>query len=1126
MSASVSEMPLVTDEGPSADEWRVQAQDQMLIEGVRGALRARRISDADDAAVSMLCYAAVLAPNNQKFISATRLFLGALESARSGEPRPGSQIAALSAVVGEEKQFAAAWPQVRSRYRLQSAKEALERLQSAWFATELRRLIDRAADNPSDRPLSDAIMRDLLRIPDRALRSRFGNLNGLARAVDRKLGLKTIEFAPNVWVFLAIEGQHAANFAADLAPGRIFFWRHNSLFYTRQMKVGDTVIVLIGASGGRGNIIATGILAADASMVFTDTNQAVRRYPVLCIDAFQKTAIDRGPIERTAGPLVRNQGAVHPVTVQGLEAINTALVASHPGRALPIAVDAANAALKTGESIRSALSRFPHIRPDEKTDTALKQWPPVIPTRNAESPAAVEEQQPDSDLTLDQFDSRVPFTTDAPSVADTLGRGPLAFFLARRLHLIWCELNDCAPGSKAGREARAPQMRDPDETFIVHIDSPWGGGKTTFANFVARTLNPVGERLDEDHFLWSVVGSTRAAEGQPAARRLDEVFFINPEASEEKRERWPKRARKPWIIASYNAWQEQSAQPPWWHIFLTLQRTLIKESWSPGMGFSRFYDWRWWRSIAFRGRILGRGLRYKLLNSKIRTQLVVVLLALVSLAVMFLTGVINHLEDWSTQTKVSPTAIFTSLGIALSALLTIIAQSLVPEVDFSAESRQIGVGNPINRFQKAFQRLLEIIDRPVLLIVDDIDRCDPRNAVEILRGFQTIIRSPRLFVLVLGDRSWIEKAHEIYHKDFSGLNVGTEAKLGERFVEKIFQLSFRLPAMAPDAIARYTQAVLTPRQRSEMSGGLPATQVGDTPRTGTGDIGIAGQAQAFQAEQQNEEPATREGPTDPREAEIEQVTREAGEEITRIAELSATIQEREARIRDAVVRAVKRGVRSSEIEKIASIKMVAASGSDIDYIQDVTNALLGLVASLPGNPRQIKRIFNAFAVYDGVGRIMYNYQMRSDGSEEQNLRARRWWQLAKWVVLATEWPTTWRAVACQPQLLDAAYLEDEGAREEAMNQILAELQDEEQKNAARAVRRRLVQSPWLNRLLSHPDQREWNASRQEESEAIPAITDVGMEREPIYQFNRILWEPGFPLTVPEVQSSAPVAARS
>src|SRR5215472_3485332 len=120
--------------------------------------------------------------------------------------------------------------------------------------------------------------------------------------------------------------------------------------------------------------------------------------------------------------------------------------------------------------------------------------------------------------------------------------------------------------------------------------------KTTFANIVARVLNPGSETLEENYFLWPVVGSTPAApQGHPGASRLDEVFFINPGASDEKRARWPKRGRKPWIIAKYDAWQEQNAQPPLWYIFLTLQRALIEAPSSPGAGFSRLYDRRWWR---------------------------------------------------------------------------------------------------------------------------------------------------------------------------------------------------------------------------------------------------------------------------------------------------------------------------------------------------------------------------------------------------------------------------------------------------------------------------------------------------------------------------------------------------
>jgi hypothetical protein len=233
-----------------------------------------------------------------------------------------------------------------------------------------------------------------------------------------------------------------------------------------------------------------------------------------------------------------------------------------------------------------------------------------------------------------------------------------------------------------------------------------------------------------------------------------------------------------------------------------------------------------------------------------------------------------------------------------------------------------------------------------------------------------------------------------------------------------------------------------------------------------------------------------------------------------VAKSSKTIQQRETGMDAVKSEFVKRGVDPSYVEALAAVKFVAAAGSDRSYQQEVTNALLGLVASLPGNPRQIKRIFNAFAMYDGVGRILFRYRTTSDGSEEQNLQARRWWQLAKWVVLATEWPKSWRALAREPRLLDAAYMEDQAARDAAMTAILGEVPDDDQKKAAEAMVRQLMQSSWLRRLLSHPDVQQWNAARQQEDDTARAITDVGLEAEAIYEFNRILWEPGFQVTKP------------
>jgi hypothetical protein len=80
-----------------------------------------------------------------------------------------------------------------------------------------------------------------------------------------------------------------------------------------------------------------------------------------------------------------------------------------------------------------------------------------------------------------------------------------------------------------------------------------------------------------------------------------------------------------------------------------------------------------------------------------------------------------------------------------------------------------------------------------------------------------------------------------------------------------------------------------------------------------------------------------------------------------------------------------------------------------------------------------------------------------------------------------------------------------------MTAILGEVPDKDQKKAAEAMVRQLTQSSWLRRLLSHPDVQQWNAARQQED---GAITDVGLEAEAIYDFNRILWEPGFQVTKP------------
>ena len=57
-------------------------------------------------------------------------------------------------------------------------------------------------------------------------------------------------------------------------------------------------------------------------------------------------------------------------------------------------------------------------------------------------------------------------------------------------------------------------------------------------------------------------------------------------------------------------------------------------------------------------------------------------------------------------------------------------------------------------------------------VLDDIDRCEPKYIVEVTRGLQTILRSPRVVYLLLGDRNWIEQAFEVCHNNMKGIHVG------------------------------------------------------------------------------------------------------------------------------------------------------------------------------------------------------------------------------------------------------------------------------------------------------------------------------------------------------------------
>jgi hypothetical protein len=189
---------------------------------------------------------------------------------------------------------------------------------------------------------------------------------------------------------------------------------------------------------------------------------------------------------------------------------------------------------------------------------------------------------------------------------------------------------------------------------------------------------------------------------------------------------------------------------------------------------------------------------------------------------------------------------------------------------------------------------------------------------------------------------------------------------------------------------------------------------------------------------------------------------------------------------------------------ISRTQAVAGAGADAAQQRLAFNAITRLAACLPNNPRQIKRIFMAFATYAQVGQKMYGYQPTPSGDNGE-LSARRWRQLAMWVTLVVDWPETWRAIARRPGLLDAAY--GPKTRRATLDRALLKRVPESERPEVRATLERMRADPALVALLSA------NAGK------VPAdageFATTAMEPAAVYEFNRIIWEPGF-LLEPEV----------
>ena len=118
--------------------------------------------------------------------------------------------------------------------------------------------------------------------------------------------------------------------------------------------------------------------------------------------------------------------------------------------------------------------------------------------------------------------------SDAPAIVDSLGRLTFAEVLGARIKDVGAHLRSSG--------------RDTDSAFILHMDGPWGSGKSSILNFLKADLEA----------------------GQPS-----------------------------WLVVEFNAWRNQHRKPAWLPLILEVRSAALWGSglWTP----LTWLTWFWWR---------------------------------------------------------------------------------------------------------------------------------------------------------------------------------------------------------------------------------------------------------------------------------------------------------------------------------------------------------------------------------------------------------------------------------------------------------------------------------------------------------------------------------------------------
>lgn len=255
------------------------------------------------------------------------------------------------------------------------------------------------------------------------------------------------------------------------------------------------------------------------------------------------------------------------------------------------------------------------------------------------------------------------------------------------------------------------------------------------------------------------------------------------------------------------------------------------------------------------------------------------------------------------------------------------------------------------KFEEDLARVIDLVTQkgkwPLVVFIDDLDRCAPTKAVEVIEAINILLDAKHcVFVIGMDAKTVAESIQAKY----SAVEVGRPDEsggltLGQRFLEKIVQINFRIPRPHKDQVERLIDKHL---EGVEFMGAGKAVQ--NIP-----EMKVKLAEQIIQAEQRG------------------------GKELSEAIDLATT------KIAESDL-----GISRNEIGKASEELRMKAFEDD----HNVRQAVKGAAPYLDHNPRKIKRFINNFRVY---ARIAQKRGLMSSAGFDIEL-------LAKATIITMQWP--------------------------------------------------------------------------------------------------------------------------